>query len=304
MTANRCWLGALAILVLWTGPAAARQWTDSSGKHSLEADLIAFDEETVVLKKDNHDLIAVPVAKLSQADREYVRSKEGQGQVRKSAGQLQTWTFRKGKKVVGRVADYGRKEVVVQRRQARVYVNDRVFDNLPQVYQVMVPEIVSHFENVPIDGKKGLEIWLLKQRGEPRTYTCEGVLLELESGDVYAVPFFLFAAEDQGLLKAGWEKWLAAENDSSQRRQQAFLLESLAQVYQQDRMVSRQIAMVQTAADWLDLWEVQLMPKPGTVGPPRSVVVPARDSNQAKLAATAQNPRYFAGAVRKVRRRY
>jgi len=304
MTTNRWWIGALVGLALWTGPAAARPWTDSSGKHSVEADLIAFDEETVVLKKEDHDLIAVPVAKLSQSDREYLRSKEGQGKVRKSGDQLQTWTFRKGKMAVGRVVDYGRKDVVIQRRRAKVYVNDRVFENLPQLYQAMVPEIVSHFEKVPIDGKKGLDIWLMRQRGEPRKYTCEGVLLELENGDVYGVPFFLFSAEDQNLLKAGWEKWAAAENDSSQRSQQAFLLESLAQAYQQDRMVSRQIALVQTAADWLDLWEVQLMPGPGVVGLPRSVVVPARDSNQARMTAAAQNPQYLPGAVRKVRRRY
>ena len=45
-----------------------------------------------------------------------------------------------------------------------------------------------------------------KLRGEPRTYTCEGVVLELENGDEYGVPFFFFSEDDLKTLSPGWQR--------------------------------------------------------------------------------------------------
>ncbi|NLX97174.1 MAG: hypothetical protein GXY83_13450 [Rhodopirellula sp.] len=296
----------LAILcICLASTAESREWTDSSGQYTVDADLIAFNDELAVLKKADRDLVAVPLEKLSAEDREYVQSKDAAQVVRQAADQMQTWTFRGGKKAVGRVIDFGRKELAIERRRGKIYVNDRLFENLPQLYQWILPQIINHFEGTTLSDARSLNEWVVRQRGETRRYTLEGVRFELENGDLYGIPFFFFSEDDLKVLKSGWEAWLAAANANNQMEleRQNFLLQSHAWAYQQDRMVSQQIAMWQAAQDWLDLWEVQMLPRPGVAGGPRSVVVPARNSMAAKQAAAVQNPQYAPGAVRKIRRR-
>ena len=129
---------------------------------------------------------------------------------------MQTWTMASGLKVVGRVVDYARKDVTIQQRRGKTYVNDRLFDNLPQVYQRMLPKLVAHFEKTQIDDKRGLDSWVMKLRGEPRTFTCEGVMLELENRDEYGVPFFFFSEADLKVLQPGWQRWVAAPDGPAQ----------------------------------------------------------------------------------------
>jgi hypothetical protein len=305
-------LTVLLVLTAWLGLSAValgRTWTDSTRNYHVEADLVAFNDDTVVLKKENHHLVAVPIAKLSKDDQAYMRSKEVAEQARRSADAMQMWTMKSGLKVIGRVVDYGSKEITIQRRRGKIYVNDRLFDNLPEVYQKMLPKIVAHFENVEIDDKRAFDAWVTKLRGEPRTYTCEGVLLELDSGDEYGVPFFFFSSDDLEILEPGWQRWLATDKDRSKREQESFLLQTQAQAYQQDRMVDQQIAMMQLQmqgyqAGLFDLWEVRMFPGPGVVSPPLLVVVPARDSRSAAAEAIRRNPGFVPGPVAKVRRRY
>jgi hypothetical protein len=149
----------------------------------------------------------------------------------------------------------------------------------------------------------------MKLRGEPRTFTCEGVLLELENGDEYGVPFFFFSADDLKILQPGWQRWLAAEKDRAKHEQESFLLQKQAQAYQQDRMIDRQIAMMQLQmqgyqAGLFDLWEVCMLPGPGVASPPLAVVVPARDSRSAAVEAVRSNPGFVVGPIRKVSRKY
>ena len=204
----------------WACPLLAdgRTWTDSTGNYHVEADLIGFNDATVVLKKENRQLVAVPIDKLSKEDQAYLESKEAVEQARQSADAMQTWTMASGLKVVGRVVDYARRDVTIQRRYGKIYVNDRLFDNLPEVYQKMLPKIVSHFEKTQIDDKRAFDSWAAKLRGEPRTFTCEGVLLELENGDEYGVPFFFFSKDDLKVLQPGWQRWLAADKDRAKQR--------------------------------------------------------------------------------------
>ena len=219
----------LLVLVLWLGLSAlagGRTWTDSTGAYRLEADLIGFDEASVVLKKDDHQLVAFPIDKLSPEDRAYLKSKDAADHARRSADAMQTWTMVSGLKVIGRVVDYARKGVTIQQRRGKTYVNDRLFDNLPQVYQRMLPQLVAHFEKTQIDDKRGLDSWVMKLRGEPRTFTCEGVMLELENRDEYGVPFFFFSEADLKVLQPGWQRWVAAENDRTKQEQESFLLQS------------------------------------------------------------------------------
>ncbi len=303
---SRNWLTLLAtcaLLTLGATSAQARKWTDATGKYSVEADLVMFNDNTVILKKENHELASMPIKELSKADQAYIRTKEVQEAMGKAADQYQTWKFRDGTKAVGRVVEYGRKDVAVQRRRDRLYVNDRLYDNLPEIYQKMVLQIVSHFENIPINNRKDLYDWAVKLGGNAGNFTCEGIKLELENGDVYGIPFFLIADEDLRILKPGWEKWAAAEHDAEQRKQQQFMLEAQARAYQQDHEASRQIAMFNAMSDWIDLWEVQLLPRQGVGGGARTTVVPATDSRQAAATAAEQNPNYITGAMRKISRK-
>ena len=302
LLASIVWVGLLAL-------ADGRTWTDSTGYYRVEGDLIGFNDATVVLKKENHQLVAIPIAKLSKDDQAYLESKEATEQARRSADAVQTWTMASGLKVVGRVVDYARKDITIQRRRGKIYVNDRSFDNLPEVYQRMLPKIVAHFEKTNIDDKRGLDSWVMKLRGEPRTFACEGAMLELENGDEYGVPFFFFSENDLKLLRPGWQRWLSADKDRAKQEQESFLLQEQAQAYQQDQATNQQIAMMQLQmqgyqAGLFDLWEVQLFPGPGVASPPLCVVVPGRDSRSAALEAARLNPGFVAGAVGKVTRRY
>lgn len=299
-------------LVFWPGlslVADARTWTDSTGNYRIEAALIGFNDATAVLKKENRQLVAVPIDKLSKEDRAYLESKEAVEQARQSADAMQTWTMASGLKVVGRIVDYGVRDITIQRRHGKVYVNDHRFDNLPQIYQEMLPKLVSHSENIQLADKRAFDSWVAKLRGESRTFTYEGVLLELENGDVYGVPFFLFSKDDLNILQPGWDRWRAADKDRAKQEQESLLLQTQAQAYQQDRMANQQIAMMQLQmqgyeAGLFDLWEVRLIPGQGVAGPPLSVVVPARDSRSAAAEAVRRNPGYVPGSAAKVRRKY
>ncbi len=291
------------LLTVLTGPLAAREWRDATGKYSVEADLIASSEDRVVLKRKDDKLIAVETAQLSAADKEYLASQEGAklGE----AGELQTWTLRRGWKVVGRVVGYGRKEVVIQRRRGRIFVNDRLLNNLPEVYQYMLPRIVSHFEQIELEDARDFTNWVVAQRGEPRKYVVDGVMLELENGDEYAIPFIFFGPEDLKVLQPGWERWLAVHEDAVRRQQEDLYLRAQAEAYQQDRRFNQQIAGLQLllmAVDVgvVDLWEVYLEPAAGVAAPPLVVVVPARNSQQAIDQALSRNPRYVLGAARRL----
>ena len=66
---------ALVALLLVIAPAAsAREWTDTTGGFSVEAELVEVKDDKVRLKKSNGQIVAVPIAKLSKGDREYIAS--------------------------------------------------------------------------------------------------------------------------------------------------------------------------------------------------------------------------------------
>ncbi len=286
---------------------AARLWTDTTGRYTLDADLVAFNDKSVVLQRADHELVAVPIEILSSPDREYLTSKDADELARKSIEGRQTWTLRDGAKIVGRVVDYTHGTLALQRRRGRIYVNDRPLENLPEFYQLLVPKIVAHFENLRGADRRSLETWLVRQRGQRRTFELEGVVLELDNGDEYAVPFFLFADDDLKVLKLGYDEWLAVHNrnEFDAEDERAFLLRSLAAARQRDSQVQRQIAMLQLQMQAVQtgltsLWEVTLYPAAGRGGRPQWVVVPGRDSRQAVAAALQQHPGYVVGPVRRV----
>ncbi|HEX5470966.1 MAG TPA: SHD1 domain-containing protein [Lacipirellulaceae bacterium] len=296
----------LAVIVAVPNLAAARIWTDSTGHYAIDADLVAFNGKIVVLKRGDHQLGEVPVDKLSKADRQYLQSKEAADAMAQAASGKQTWTMRSGLKVVGRVVGYARKELIVQRRGGDIYINNNLFDSLPKIYQVMIPKIVAHYANLTRDDKQALDNWLVTQQGQPRSFTIDGAMLQLESGDQYVVPFFFFSEGDLALLKPGWDQWVAAKTKQQldQQQNQSFLLQSLMAARQRDQQVQRQIAQVQLDQQVLlgntSLWEVTLYPRRGTAGRPQWVVMPGVNSGVAVRSALQRYPGYLAGSVRKV----
>jgi hypothetical protein len=72
MTGTKIAIAAVLFFTLSPVLAAARVWTDATGQYTIEADLIAFNDNTVVLqRKGDQELGAISMDKLSEADREF-----------------------------------------------------------------------------------------------------------------------------------------------------------------------------------------------------------------------------------------
>lgn len=296
----------------------SREWVDSTGAYSVKGTLIAYDATSIILKVDQKanpkspDLVSMPLDKLSEQDRAYLNTKEAKLALDKS-GQPQRWTMKNGMTIVGQVVGYGRKDVTIQRRRGKVYVNDRLLTTLPEIYQRFIPKIIEHFDQVQLPDAKAFDEWMIKQKATPRTFHCEGVSIELENGEEYSVPFFFFTDEDNKLLQPGWEQWLTYQTDHERQEKENFYLQSQAIAYQQqqaqDRQFNQRIAMMQVEllavnAGATSMWEVYLEPPFGVRGYPQNVVITARDSDQASLAALRKFPGYVVVAVSKIAGRH
>ena len=67
-------LGISVALLLCACVANARQWSDSTGKHKLQADFVDFKDGMVRLKTEDGRVISVAIEKLSEADQQFVKS--------------------------------------------------------------------------------------------------------------------------------------------------------------------------------------------------------------------------------------
>ncbi len=296
---------AIALLFLsTTNSAQARIWSSADGHSKLEADLIASSKETVVLKRPTGELVAIELAELAEGDREFVASKATADKLQKSAEEMQTWTGAGGLKVRGRVLAFGRKVVTVQRKNGKMWVNDKLFSTLDGLHQKVILKIVSALEETELTDERQFTDWGKKIGGAPKSYTLEGVMMKLESGDEIGVPFFLFAKDDLEILKPGWERWLESEDEQSYRDQESFLVRSAAMAYQQDRAAKKQIELLKlnllgAATGVIDIWQVGLRPGPQTYGRPMSVMVSAQNSAQATQIALQQHPGFVVYGVRR-----
>lgn len=70
----------LSVAILWTTsvayggpPTYVHTWTDASGKHSTEAKFVRLREQMVTLENSTQERITIPLAKLSEADRELAK---------------------------------------------------------------------------------------------------------------------------------------------------------------------------------------------------------------------------------------
>jgi len=68
---------ALIVLVVFfllcLRPALAREWTDSSGTHKIEAELVKLDGEIVHLKKPDGAIVKIPLSKFCEDDRKFIQ---------------------------------------------------------------------------------------------------------------------------------------------------------------------------------------------------------------------------------------
>jgi hypothetical protein len=207
--------------------------------------------------------------------------------------------------VIGRVVDYTRRSMTIQRRRGTVYVNDTAWENVPQFYRAMMPKVVGHLEKQDLPDEEAFMKWIDSLDGAPKTYDLEGVVFELENGNEYGIPFFMFSEEDQKVLKPGWEAWLKDHHDYQKTDDHAFRLESLAATYQQNENIKQQIAIMNLnmqaiQAGITSAWEVTLYPGPGNPYPPRWVVALGRNSLEATQNALMQNPGFVDGPVRRI----
>lgn len=314
-------LGLLLLGALIAGPVEARTWKDVTGNYTIEADLVGFNDQTVILQRENKELGSFSIAQLCEEDREFLRSKAALETHDEHLNAMQTWTTRKGLKVVGRIVDFAQRDVTIQRRRGRLYVNDKQYENLPGIYQQMLLGIVEHEENFLVTNRADLDRWVMGLRGQPRTYRLDGVVIELENGDEYGVPFFLLSDNDAALLQGGFHSWLQdhklpEQGDSvpeyTDPNEHQLRLQSLAASVQQDQAVNQQIAMMNLNMQAMSLnmqaiqagltsaWEVTLYPVAGNPFPPRWVIALGRNSEIATQQALQQNPGFVSGPVRRV----
>ncbi len=195
----------------WRNPD--RLWSDVSGEYSVRAALVDEDDQLVILKKASGKLIAVARSELSRSDRDFLQTDEAKRMIAKHAPEPNEhlWKLKDGTTLRGRVVRYGCHEMIVRRDRGVIYVDGRDLLSYPEAYQNIVREIVGYFAQEKMPDHQSLVTWLARQHGESRRFLCEGVRIAWDSGEDYAVPFFLFSKEDEDFLRPGYEKWLDAE---------------------------------------------------------------------------------------------
>lgn len=283
------------------GTVIGREWSSPNKDFVLEAELVAFDDDTVVLKPKFGKLVSAQLAELSDADRAFVKSKADQpvdGQ------EMQTWTSAKGMKVRGRAVAYGKKQLNVQRQLGKILINDQPLKKMDPVRQQLVLRTLSHLEKQEFDDFT-LSKWARTLGAEIKSYPLSGVLLELENGETVGVPFFLFSKEDLAVLEPGWKTWLASSQDDDAREREDLHVQAQAQQYQQDKQQQQQVEllkleMLARSKGYLKVWEVRLTPGNG-MGYPMRVLVPANDSATASRMAMQKYPGYRVSAVKRSR---
>lgn len=299
--------------VCWLIPitACARDWTSVSGDVAFEAELFGMNDDQVLLRRGDGELGIVEIDELSQQDREFLNSDEASAVHDKNFDPPQVWTTASGIELRGRIVDFTSRDVTIQRRRGHMYVNDRRLRNLPEFYRRLTSEIIEHFENVQLPNQRALQTWLLSQRGRAREFQVDGVVLETDTGDEYAIPFFSLSKTDQELLQPYWSDWLAWKRDQQaredDRRNLGFRLQALSAAHLQNQQLKREIAQVDlklqaVRAGITSLWEVTLYPDIGNPHPPMWVVAPGRNSEQAVAEALANHPGFVVGPVRRISR--
>jgi phosphatidylserine/phosphatidylglycerophosphate/cardiolipin synthase-like enzyme len=73
----RILLATVVVLAVCNLAAFARNWTDTTGKHAIEAEFVNVEDSSVRLKKEDGSIFTIPLEKLSEADRDWVTKADG-----------------------------------------------------------------------------------------------------------------------------------------------------------------------------------------------------------------------------------
>ena len=138
--------------------ADAREWTDTSGKYSVEASFVAADDALVVLETSDGELLIVRQDQLSSKDQKYVaellanedaaelpkkdRPKE-QKQKGATRNRHSSWRLRDGSTLEGELLGFGSETLTVKRHRGDILVNQRKLQDLPQAYEKILPDVVG-----------------------------------------------------------------------------------------------------------------------------------------------------------------
>ena len=308
----------VATAVFFASGVQAREWTDSSGQHKVKAELVDFDDATVVMRRlPDGELLAVPLDRLSKADQDYLKSVQDTQSQKAGKKGSHVWTLRDGRRVTGRLLRYGRGTMTIGRSLGKVLVTATPDDpgieppvvrkpvrDISDWNQYMILKVVSnHEEGVTVNTLAELESWFTKLKGQTRDYKLEGVILELENQDQFAVPFFLFSEKDLTYLEPGWKEWSGideayAEEEQirqAEQQKQSLYLRAREREFQRDQ---NQQMLVNYMVFGVGQWEVQLIPGPGVAAGPTSVIVPGRNSNDARNEAMMRYPNFNVGIIR------
>lgn len=308
----------MATAVFLSSAVQAREWTDSTGKYNVKAELVDFDESTVVMRRvPDGELLAVPIDRLSKADHDYLKSVEGTQSQKGGKKGGHVWTLRDGRRVTGRLLRYGRGTMTIGRSLGKVLITVTPDDpdTEPPVVRkpvreitdwnlYMILKVVSKYEEgVTVNTLAELESWFTKLRGQTRDYKLEGVILELENQEQFAVPFFLFSEKDLTFLEPGWKEWSGIDEAyakeeqirQAEQQKQSLYLRAREREFQRDQ---NQQMLVNYMVFGVTQWEVQLIPRPGMGAGTTSVVVPGRNSNDARREAMMRYPNFNVGIIR------
>lgn len=289
------------------GTADARLWSDKTGKLVFEAELFAFNDEQVVLRRKDGQLGMYEIKDLSEVDQRFLKSQEALKQSQQTLQGKQVWKTKSGFEVVGRAIDYDQRDIRLNVRRGKLFVNDRLYDNMPDAYKVILRRTMAAQGQIGQPTDMDLQAWIDRQAGKPVVLRVQGVLLEQSDGEEYLVPFSLFADADAKLLRAGWDEWMGAPQGDSSRSDEAFRLQSTAAAIHSQQQLANEIAQANMAfnavnAGLFSYWEVTMYPQPGNPSTPGWVVVAGRNSEDAKRNAMMQYPGFVPGPIRKVSR--
>lgn len=297
------------VIGLANANAADRVWHDKTGKVEIEGELFARNESTAVIESNDADksLVSLPISELSDEDQAFLKESESKFHAEKAESGMKSWQLRNGKTLDGQVVDYVHHDYAIQRRRGKAYVNDRLYDQLPEGFQYVVNHLVLVTDKIECNDHEDFHHWLLKQHGRTRHVARDGVLMEFGNGDLHPVPFDVFAAKEQAVLQGGFDDWKKHHDDEAAQRRESLHLQTEAAAYQRNAEQQRRISLMslqtqQYNAGLFDYWQVELIPANG--GRSQWVIVPARTSAAASTIAVDQHPGYRSRAIARLWRRH
>lgn len=81
---------AIAISPVFLGSlahAAVREWADATGNYKVATDLIARDDDSIVLRKEDGELVTLSISHLSKQDVKYLEGQDDQDATFRTAPQ-------------------------------------------------------------------------------------------------------------------------------------------------------------------------------------------------------------------------